>query len=174
VLRTRAAPTLHPAFTGKGRRPTLMRLKAITEPRAPASLARRAALTMLGMSAVALATVGSIALAQQGDGRNGHTRTIVSDSEKGQLLDIRSDRVRLTNTEVVDGKPKLEAGQTAIYLGDVRVRGRLSAPEMQVLLNGKAAPSDFDPTVLPPGSIRSLEVTSLPGKSPHMVLNFVM
>lgn len=174
VLRTRAAPTLHPAFTGKGRRPTLMRLKAITDPRAPASLARRAVLTVLGMSAVALATVGSIALAQQGDGRNGHTRTIVSDSEKGQFLDIQSDRVRLTNTEVVNGKPKLEAGQTAIYIGDVRVRGRLKAPEMQVLLNGKAAPADFDPTVLPPGSIQSLEVTSLPGNSSRMLLNFVM
>jgi beta-lactamase regulating signal transducer with metallopeptidase domain len=174
VLRTRAAPTLHPAFTGKGRRPTLMRLKAITEPRAPASIARRAVLTVLGMSAVALATAGSIALAQQGDGRNGHTRTIVSDSEKGQYLDIESDRVRLTNTEVVDGKPKLEAGQTAVYIGDVRVRGQLKRPEMQVLLNGKPAPADFDPTVLPRGAVQSLEVTSLRGKAPHMVLNFVM
>lgn len=174
VLRTRAAPALHPAFTGKGRRPTLMRLKAITDPRPPASLARRAALSVLGMTAIALATAGSIALAQQGDGRNGHTRTIVSDSEKGQFLDIRSDRVRLTNTEVVDGKPKLEAGQTAIYIGDVRVRGRLESPQMQVLLNGRPAPAGFDPTALPPGSIQSLEVTNLPGKAPRMVLNFVM
>jgi len=172
VLRARAAPTLHPAFTGK--EPALMRLKAITEPRAPASLARRAALTMLGMAAVALATVSSIALAQQGDGRHGHTRTIVSDSERGRYLDIQADRVRLTNTEVVDGKPKLEPGQTAVYLGDVRVRGQLKSPDMQVLLNGAPAPADFDPTALPPGSIRSLEVTSLPGKTPHTVLNFVM
>ncbi len=174
VLRTRAAPALHPAFTGKGRRPNLMRLKAITEPCAPASLARRAALTVLGMSAVALATVGSIALAQQGDGRSGHTRTIVRDSEKGQFLHIESDRVRLTNTEVVDGKPKLEPGQTAIYFGNVRVRGRLKPPEIQVRLNGKPAPADFDPAVLPPGSIQSLEVTNLPGRAPRMVLNFVM
>lgn len=174
VLRTRAAPTPHPAFTGKGRRPALMRLQAITDPRAPAGLARRAVLTVLGMSAVALATVGSIALAQQGDGRGGHTRTIVSDSGKGQFLDIEADRVRLTNTEVVDGKPKLEAGQTAIYLGDVRVRGRLTPPETQVLLNGKPAPADFDPTVLPPGSIQSLEVTNLPGKAPRLLLNFVL
>ncbi|MGH1556888.1 hypothetical protein ACRAWD_01990 [Caulobacter segnis] len=75
---------------------------------------------------------------------------------------------------MVDGKPKLEVGQTAIYLGDVRVRGRLKPPEMQVLLNGKPAPADFDPTVLSPGSIQSLEVTNLPGKAPSMVLNFVM
>ncbi|USQ96990.1 M56 family metallopeptidase [Caulobacter sp. RL271] len=174
VLRTRAAPALHPAFTGKGRRPTLMRLKAITDPRTPAGPARRAALTLAGLLAVTAAAVGSIALAQQGDGRNGHTRTIVSDSEKGRFLDIESDRVRLTNTEVVDGKPKLEVGQTAVYLGDVRVRGRLMQPEMQVLLNGKPAPADFDPTVLPSRSIQSLEVTNLPGKAPRMVLNFIM
>jgi beta-lactamase regulating signal transducer with metallopeptidase domain len=174
VLRTRAAPTLHPAFTGKGRRPTLMRLKAITDPRAPASLARRAVLTALGMAAVALATVGSIALAQQGDSRNGHTRTIVSDSGDGQYIDIASDYVRVTNAEIVNGKPKIEPGQTSTYHGDVRVRGRLRTPQTRLLVNGKPAPADFDPTALPPGAIQSLEVTSLPGKTPHLVLNFVM
>ncbi|MGH1556887.1 hypothetical protein ACRAWD_01985 [Caulobacter segnis] len=56
MLRARAAPALHPAFTGKGRRPTLMRLQAITDPRAPAGFARRAILSALGMATLALAT----------------------------------------------------------------------------------------------------------------------
>lgn len=174
VLRTRAAPTLHPAFTGKGRKPTLMRLKAITEPRLPAGFARRAVLTTAGLAALAAAAIGSIALAQQGEGRSGHSRTIVSDSGTGQYIDITADYLRLTNTEVVDGKPKIQPGQTVTYHGDVKVRGRLNSPGTLVLVNGKPAPPNFDATTLPRGAVQLLEVTSHPGRKPSVVLNFIM
>lgn len=175
VLRGRAAPALHPAFTGKGRKPTTMRLQAITTPRDPAGFARRALLGLIGLLAVTIAVTGSIALAQQNDGLGrGGSRTIVSDSGAGQHIEIQADRIRVTNTEVVDGKPQLKPGQSAVYFGDVQVRGRLTAPATQVLLNGKPAPADFDPTVLPRGAIRSVELTSYPGGKPSAVLNIIM
>lgn len=174
VLRTRAAPTLHPAFTGKGRRPTLMRLKAITDPRDPATFARKALLGLMGLMAVVVAATGSIALAHQDGGGHSSSRTVVSDSGSGQYIEIQADLIRVTNTEVVDGKPRLKAGQTATYLGDVQVRGRLKTPETLVLLNGKPSPADFDPTVLPRGAIRAVELTAYPGGKPSTVLNVVM
>jgi beta-lactamase regulating signal transducer with metallopeptidase domain len=95
VLRTRAAPALQPAFTGKGRRPTLMRLKAITDPRDPATFARKALLGLAGLLAMAWppaarspwpsqATAAVTAAAAR---RSSHDKT-------GQYVDIRSDYVR--------------------------------------------------------------------------------
>lgn len=174
VLRTRAAPTPHTAFTGKGQRPTLMRLKAITDPRDPATFARKALLGLIGLLAVAAAATGSIALARQdGLGRNG-SRTVITDSDSGQYVEIQADRIRVTNTEVVDGKPQIKPGQSATYHGDVQVRGQLKAPQTLVLLNGKPPPAGFDPTVLPRGAIQALEVTGYPGGKPSVVLNVIM
>ncbi len=174
VLRTRAAPTLHPAFTGKGRRPTHMRLQAITDPRGPASLARRALLGLTGALALTLAATGSIALAQQGDGRGASSSRSVITDEKGLYLDIRSDYVRVTNAEVVGGQLKPEDGQVWVYHGNVRVRGRLNSPSTRVLLNGQAPPKDFDPTTLSKGSIQELEVTHYQrDNAPSVVLNVI-
>lgn len=173
VLRVRAAPTLHPAFTGKGRRPTLMRLQAITDPRAPATFARRALLGLAGLLAMTVAAAGSFALAQQGESQ-GRSRTVVSDLA-GQYFEISSDYVRVTNAEVVDGKIKVPDGQVSTYHGHVQVRGRLSPPQTQVLLNGQAPPPGFDPTTLPEGAIRQLEVTNYKGgHKPGTLLNVVM
>ncbi|MBO9543207.1 M56 family metallopeptidase [Caulobacter sp.] len=176
VLRTRAAPTLHPAFTGKGRRPTHMRLQAITEPRAPANLARRIVLGLVGALAVAAATTGSIALAQQGDGKGySKSRSVISD-EKGLYVDIRSDYVRVTNAELAGGQLKPEDGQVWVYHGNVRVLGRLNSPRTRVLLNGQAPPKDFDPTTLSKGSIQELQVTHYQrdDNAPSVVLNVIM
>lgn len=176
VLRMRAAPALHPAFTGKGRRPTLMRLKAITDPRDPAGLARRILLGLAGMLAVALATIGSIALAQQGEG-GGHsrTRTIITDSKSGQRVEIRSDYVRVTNAELVKGQLKVADGQVSTYHGHIQVRGRLTPPETTVLLNGQAPPAGFDPTALPRGAIDQVEVVNRKeGDKALVTLNVVM
>lgn len=173
VLRTRAAPTLHPAFTGKGRRPTLMRLKAITDPRSPASFARRAFLTLMGLMALTTVAAGSIALAQQGESHS-RSRTIISD-DAGQYIDIRSDYIRVTNAELANGKLKIPEGQTSTYHGHVKVKGRLASPETQVLLNGKAPPAGFDPTTLARGEIRELEVTNYEGdRKPRVILNVIM
>lgn len=174
VLRTRAAPVLHPAFTGKGRKPTLMRLKAITDPRTPASFARRALLGLAGLLAVGVATAGSIALAQQGDGGKSPNSMTMGDSQNGGAIDVEADRLRVTNTEVINGKPQMEAGKMVTYLGNVRVRGQVWTPGTEVLVNGKPAPSNFDPTTLPLGAIQSLEITKHPGQTPSIVLNFVM
>lgn len=159
VLRTRAAPALHPAFTGKGRRPTLMRLQAITDPRAPASIARRALLTLAGMLAVAAATAGSIALAQQGE-THSRSRTVISDDKSGQYIDIRSDYVRVHNAEIVKGRLKVPDGQVSTYHGHVKIRGRLRAPETTVLVNGETPAAGFDATALPDGAIKQLEVVN--------------
>jgi len=174
VLRTRAAPALHPAFTGKGRRPTLMRLQAITDPRAPASFGRRAALTLAGMLAVAAATVGSIALAQQGESQS-RSRTVISDDKSGQYVDIRSDYVRVTNAEIVKGRLKIPDGQVSTYHGHVKIRGRLRPPETKVLVNGEAPPAGFDATALPDGAIKQLEVVNtMVGDRSRVTLNVVM
>lgn len=174
VLRHRAAPALHPAFTGKGRKPTLMRLQAITDPRDPAGFARKALLGLASLLVIALVAGGSIALAQQADASS-NTHTVITSDRDGQYIDIRSDYVRVTNAEVIDGKVKIEDGKVSTYHGGVQLRGRLRAPETQLLLNGKTPPSDFDPTVLPRGAIRALEVTNYRGgQKPSVVLNVVM
>lgn len=174
VLRTRAAPALHPAFTGKGRRPTLMRLKAITDPRDPATLARRALLTLASLLAVGVTAAGSIALAQQGEARS-RSRTVITDDKTGQYVDIRSKYIRVTNAEVVDGKVKIEDGQMSSYHGDVLIRGHLRPPATLVLLNGATPPAGFDPTTLPKGAIDSVEVTHhMDGDQSKVSLNVIM
>jgi beta-lactamase regulating signal transducer with metallopeptidase domain len=176
VLRTRAAPTLHLAFTGKGRRPTLMRLKAITDPRAPASLARRVLLTLASALAIGIAATGSFALAQQDEFHSGsRSRTVITDDKTGQHIDIRSKYIRVTNAELVDGRVKIEDGQVSTYHGDVQIRGRLRAPETTVLLNGATPPAGFDPTRLPKGAIDEVEVVRrMNGHTSLVSLNVIM
>ncbi|WP_454717730.1 M56 family metallopeptidase [Caulobacter segnis] len=159
VLRTRSAPALHPAFTGKGRRPILMRLKAITEPGQPASLGRRVLLGVVSLLAVTAAGAGSLALAQQGETQS-RSRTIISDDKSGQYVDIRSDYVRVTNAEIVKGRLKIPDGQVSTYHGHVKIRGRLRTPETTVLVNGEIPPAGFDATALPDGAIKQLEVVN--------------
>lgn len=159
VLRVRAAPSLQSAFTGKGKKPAVMRVKAITDPRDPASLARRALLGLAGLLAVALAVSGSIALAQQSE-THSRARTVISDDKTGQYVDIRSDYVRVTDAELINGRLKIPDGQVSTYHGHVQIRGRLRAPETMVLLNGQAPPAGFDPTALPKGAIDAVEVVS--------------
>jgi len=174
VLRFRAAPSLQPAFGGKGRRPTLMRVKAITDPRDPASLARRALLGLAGLLALALAVSGSIALAQQSEAQS-RSRTIISDDKTGQYVDIRSDYVRVTNAELVNGRLKIPDGQVSTYHGHVQIRGRLRAPETTILLNGETPPAGFDPTTLPRGAIDEVEVVSrLENDRSRVTLNIMM
>jgi len=174
VLRCRAAPALHPAFAGKGRKPTALRLKAITDPRDPASAARRALLGLAGLLAMALAAGASIALAQQAE-PGSKTRTVITDSATGQSIDIRSDYVRVTNAELVDGRLKVPDGQVSTYHGHVEVRGRLQAPATLVLLNGKAPPPGFDPTSLPRGAISQVQVVNRRDKGAAQVtLNIIM
>lgn len=175
VLRTRTAPVLHPAFTGKGRKPTLMRLKAITDPRAPASLARRALLGLAGLLAVSVAAAGSIALAQQGDRGSGHSRTIISSDQNGQYVEINSDTIDLGDAEIVKGRLKIPDGQVATYRGHVKISGRLREPQTLVLVNGGAPPAGFDATALPDGAIKRLEVVNVAaGDKSHVTLNLIM
>lgn len=174
VLRHRAAPALHPAFTGKGRKPTAMRLKAITDPRDPASLARRALLGLAGLLAMGLAAGASIALAHQAE-PHGNTRTVITDDATGQYVDIRSDYVRVTNAELINGRLKVPDGQVSTYHGNVEVRGRLRAPATIVLLNGETPPPGFDPTTLPRGAINRVEVVNRRATSGSQVtLNIIM
>lgn len=162
VLRARAAPTLHPAFTGKERTQIAMRLKAILEPRQAAGPMRRAVLILTGLAALIGAGAGSFALAQQGDGGRGgsHSVTTITSTEGQQRIRISSDYIRVTNTEVDDGVVKIGRGQSATYHGNVQVRGRLKAPKTIVLLGGKAPPAGFDPTKLPKGAIDQIELTN--------------
>lgn len=171
VLRGRAAPALHPAFTGKGRKPTAMRLRAITHPQDPASFTRRALLGLASLLALALIAGGSIALAQQGENQRG-SRTVISDNGSGQYVEIRSDMVRVSNAEIVKGRLKVPDGQVSTYHGHVQVRGRLKAPETTVLLNGDTPPAGFDPTTLPDGAIDRLDVVNHAAEGkPRVTLN---
>lgn len=172
VLRTRAVPAPHSAFTGKGK-PTIMRLKAITNPRGPDGMARRA---LLGLStALAITAVGatSIALAQQGSPGPNRTRTQVRSTDPSQNFTINSDFIRVTNAKLDGGKLMVADGETSVYHGDVSVRGRLGE-NTTVLLNGKTPPAGFDPTTLAKGEIRELEVTNRQVGGKHLiVLNVV-
>lgn len=174
VLRHRAAPALHPAFTGKGRKPTAMRLKAITDPRDPASHARRALLGLAGLLAMALAVGASIALAQQAEPHS-NTHTVITDDATGQYVDIRSDYVRVTDAELVNGRLKVADGKVSTYHGNVEVRGRLRPPATIVLLNGETPPPGFDPTTLPRGAINQVQVVNRMVKDHSQVtLNIIM
>ncbi len=174
ALASRAAPVLQPAFTGKGRSPSAMRIEAVLEPRAVAGFVRKSLLTLAALLALALAAGGSIALAQQGDGGKESSHSVISDG--GNLyVDIRSKYVRVTNAELIGGHLKPEDGQVWTYRGDVRVRGRLSMPYVQVLVNGKAPPADFDLARQPKGSIQELVVTHKNKPyEPLVVLNAIM
>jgi len=174
VLRHRAAPALHPAFTGKGRKPTLMRLQAITDPRDPASFTRKALLGLAGLLVIALIAGGSIALAQQSEAHS-NTHTVITDDRTGQFVDIRSDYVRVHDAELVNGRLKVADGKVSTYHGNVQVRGRLRAPETIVTLNGMTPPAGFDPTVLPRGAISEIElVRTLPEDQSRVRLNIIM
>lgn len=173
VLRGRAAPTLHPAFTGKERRPTLMRLQAITEPRAPASRACRALIALAGLLAATATATGSMALAQQADGGGASSRSVITD-DKGSNVQILSDYVRVTNAELVGGKLKPEVGQVWTYRGGVQIKGRLNSQQFRVLLDGQTPPPGFDVTALPAGAIQELQVTHYDrDQAPTIVLNVI-
>lgn len=175
VLRARAAPTLHPAFTGKERTQIAMRLKAILEPRHPAGPMRRGILALMGLTALAGAGAGSFALAQQGDMGGTHSVTTISSTEGAQRIRISSDYLRVTNAEVDDGAVKIHQGQSATYHGHVRVSGHLRAPETIVLLNGKTPPAGFDPTTLPKGAIDQIELTNVEqGDKTRVRLNVIL
>ena len=150
-----------------------MRLKAITDPRDPATFARKALLGLAGLLAVAVAATGSIALAHQDGGGHTGSRSLITD-QRGLYVDIHSDYVQVSNAELVDGKLKPEDGQVWVYHGNVRVLGRLNSPRTQVLLNGQTPPKGFDTTVLSKGSIQELQVTHhLQNETPSVVLNVI-
>jgi len=149
VLRLRAAPSPHPAFTGKEGHPTAMRLKAILEPRRPAGLARKAVLVAIG--ALALTAVGacSFAAAEHRVSNSSHSSTTISSDGKNQKVWVRieADKVQI-----------LGEGRSA-HEGHVSVKGRLRASGTVLLLEGRAPPADFDPTRLPAGAIQRVVLT---------------
>ncbi len=165
VLRTRAAPTFSPTFTGKGRKPTETRLQAITTPRSPAGALRKATLGLASLLALAVAVAGGVALAQQADFNGDGSKTIV-DADHGLNFIIYSDSIETY------GKPTADQGHRRVYRGKVSIRGNLHAPGVVVLLNGKPAPAGFDPTALPKGGIEELWTTNYrKGHSPNLVLD---
>ena len=133
-----------------------------------ASWMRRSLLGLAGMLAVALATAGSIALAQQGDVDGAsHSRTIISSDQNAQYVDIESDKVTIANNGTANSK-------LSIYEGKVEIRGRIRTPETLVLLNGATPPVGFDATAVPPSQIRRLEVTNREGDAkPNLILNII-
>lgn len=158
VLRASAAPSLHPAFTGKGRKPTAMRLKAITDPRPAADWSRKALLGVATALVVAATGATSMALAQQDPGGASVRSQLIATNEN-KAVTITADSVWMDRAEKDGNALRLPGGQTAIYVGDVQVRGRLGENAI-ILLNGSAAPAGFDPTRLERGVIKRLEVKS--------------
>lgn len=159
VLRSRAAPTFHPAFTGKGPRTILMRLNAITDPRRPAGSARK---VLLGLTtALVLTAVGaaSIALAQHSGPGPGRSQTRISSTDPRMNFTITSDIIKIGKGQVIDGRFTTPDGQPSIYHGDVTIKGVLG-DYTTVLLNGAPPPADFDPTKLPKGMVQDVEVTN--------------
>lgn len=158
VLRARAAPTLHPAFTGKGRKPTAMRLKAITDPHRTASWGRKVLLGATTALVVAVTGAGSIALAQQGGTRLDRNHSRISSTDPGQNFTIMADIIQLNDAKLADDRMTVPSGKSVIFRGDVTIRGRLG-DNTTVLLNGRAPPAGFDPTKLPQDAIPAAELT---------------
>jgi hypothetical protein len=152
-----------------------MRLKAIVQPGRPADLLRHAALAVAGVAIIGAAGAGSLALAQQGDTGRTKSRTIITTSDRGRLVSISSDYVRVSNAELVNGKVKVADGEMSTYHGNVEVRGRLIQPEVTVLLDGKTPPADFDATKLPRGAIDQVEmVNHTQGGDTRITLNVIL
>lgn len=166
VLRIRAAPSLQPAFTGKGW--ALARLKAITDPRGPASRGRRALLGVAGLLAFAVTVSGSFALARQGEPGPNRARITIRSTDPNQNFTISADRVRVTNAELDGGHLTIKGGDTAVCHGHVLVRGRLGGDTV-VLVNGRPSPPGFDPTKLAEGDIQALEVTQWFKDGKHLI-----
>ncbi|ATC34203.1 peptidase M56 [Caulobacter vibrioides] len=158
VLRAHAAPTLHPAFTGKGRKPTAMRLKAITDPHPAAGWGRKALLGATTALVVAATGATSMALAQQDRGGASVRSQLIATNENKSVT-ITADTVWMDRAETDGNALRLPGGQTATYVGDIEIRGRLGENAI-ILLNGSAAPAGFDPTRLERGAIKRLEVKS--------------
>jgi beta-lactamase regulating signal transducer with metallopeptidase domain len=175
VLRARAAPTLHPAFTGKESTQIAMRLKAILDPRPSAPLHRRVMLTVAGVIALGFAGASSLALAHQdGLGRISAETTITS-TDGPQRFQISSDYIVLPKQKAGNERLQIGQGQFSTFHGDVQIKGRLQAPQAVVLLDGKTPPAGFDPTTLPKGAIDRVELTTFKtGDKARFQLNVIL
>ncbi|AAK25113.1 M56 family metallopeptidase [Caulobacter vibrioides] len=174
VLRAHAAPTLHPAFTGKGRKPTAMRLKAITDPHPAAGWGRKALLGATTALVVAATGAGSIALAQQGGPAPNRSQSRISTTDPSQTITIMADIIQLKDAKLADDRMTVPSGKSVIYRGGVTIRGRLG-DNTTVLLNGRAPPAGFDPTKLPQDAIPAAEVTNwLRDGQHHFQINLLM
>ena len=173
ALRAQSTPELQPAFTGKSRRSIAMRLEAIAKPQAPASTARKAALGALAVLIATLTAGGAMALAQKKIDRASYGHSTVSDDD-GLLIDIVADEVRRVRPPQAKDRFGAPIDRT-IYSGDVKLKLRPNTAATRILLNGATPPAGFDPSNLPRGSIKTLELTNYEsGAAQRMVLNVIM
>lgn len=157
VLRQAAAdPSLQPAFTGRERTQTTMRLQAILRPAGPISGARRLAVAMLTLLAAGGGVMGANALADEA--RHAKPQAEVQRSVSLPALTLPSGavfqptRIEADSVETFRDKPG-----AANYQGDVRLTGDMRNIDFR--LDGQPAPASFHPRDLPAGSIRRMEMT---------------
>lgn len=165
VLRLRAAPSPHPAFTGKEGNPTAMRLKAILQPRRPADLARKAVLVAMGALAVTAVGAGSLAAAEHHE--SGHTlnRTTITSDEKGRRIDV----------EITGAYAQILDENSSAYEGNVRLKIRQKSPATIVRVDGRPAPADFDPDRLAAGAIKRVVITNRgEGETTEVILDVTL
>ena len=150
-----------------------MRLEAIAKPQAPASTARKAALGALAVLIATLTAGGAMALAQKKIDRASYAHSTISDDD-GLLIDIVADEVRRVRPPQAKDRFGAPIDRT-IYSGDVKLKLRPNTAATRILLNGATPPAGFDPSNLPRGSIKTLELTNYEsGAAQRMVLNIIM
>ncbi|NGM51751.1 hypothetical protein G5B46_19230 [Caulobacter sp. 602-2] len=158
VLRQAAAdPSLHPAFTGRERTPTAMRLDSILHPAAPISGARRIAVAALTLLVAGGGVMGANALADEA--RHAQPRPEAAPARSVSLPTISLPsgasfspvRIEADSIETFKDKP-----DRVVYQGDVHVKGNTESTEFR--LDGKPAPAGFNPRDLPPGAVKRMEM----------------
>ncbi|KSB88811.1 hypothetical protein AS593_23145 [Caulobacter vibrioides] len=154
VLRQAAAgPSLQPAFTGRERTRTTMRLEAILHPAGPISGARRFAIAVLTLLAAGGGVMGANALADEA--RHAKPRPERSVSLPTLTLpsgaSFQPTRIEADSVETSGDKPG-----GAVYRGDVRLKGDLRNIEFR--LDGQPAPAGFHPRDLPAGAVKRMEM----------------
>lgn len=158
VLRQAAAnPSLQPAFTGRERTPTAMRLDSILRPAGPISGPRRLAIGLLTVLAAGGGVMGANALADEARHAKAQPEVARERSVSLPSLTLSSGatfqptRIEADSIETFKDKPG-----AATYRGDVQLKGDMRNIDFR--LNGQPAPAGFHPRDLPTGSIKRLEM----------------
>ncbi|MBI1685875.1 M56 family metallopeptidase [Caulobacter hibisci] len=159
VLRqTAATASLQPAFTGRERTPAAMRFDSILTPAGPISGARRLFIGVLTLLAVGGGVLGANAMADEA--RHAKAQRSVG---VAPVLPFKAAASAPLNISADSLETFRDQPGRVVYNGDVKVKGDVGGVDLR--LDGRPAPAGFKPGDLPPGAVRSVEMTTVDGRT---------